>query len=122
MRFNLLLIGTIISHLVAGAAGWYLHAPKTVDRVVIREVEKPVVRYIKEVKKDDCAELFKAYMSPIMLDKTVTGGIINVKASDGYKETSAKWEILTTPDYRVYVGIGAAGLALGAYGMYKITR
>ena len=112
----------IISHVLAFGLGFYISQPEIVERVTVREVEKPVYKYIQKVAKDDCAELFKAYSSPIMLDNTVNGGIMNVRASDGYKETTATWQIMTTPDYKVYIGIGAAGFLLGGYAAYKLTR
>lgn len=122
MKFKLLIIGTIISHLAAGAAGWYLHAPKKVGGLNIKVVGAPSVKWTKEVKKDECAELFAAYKSPINLSYTTMNSQIKVKASDGYKETSALWEIQTTPDFRIYAGIGAAGVLAGGFLVYKIIK
>ena len=112
----------LISHALAFCLGAFLVQPKTVETVVVKEIEKPVVRYVKEVKKDDCAELFKAYRSPIVLTHSERGAVIAVKGSDGYKETTAQWEIQTTPDYRVYFGVGGVCALGGAVLMYKVLK
>jgi len=117
----IVIFGVICASL--GAYGWHkTHDLQPVERIVIKEVEKPVFKYIKQVDTNDIQVLRDWYNSPLRLEHSVKGSNIFVRATDGIKQTDAVWQISETPNYKVYVGVAVGAAILAAYGTYKILR
>ena len=51
---------------------------KTKERIVIKEIEKPVIKYIKVLQPTDTTDLYECYMSPIAIQYKMSGNIMKV--------------------------------------------
>jgi len=112
----------VIWTLICFCSGWYFHVPKTITKLEVKEVDKPVYRVVKQLKFDDNTGLWSAYTSPIIITHTESRSIMTVKASDGYKETSQDLQIGQTTNWKVCAIVGGSAFVLGAACMVKALR
>ena len=118
---GILLFGILCAGL--GAFGWSkTHTPQVIEKLVVKEIEKPVFTYIKQVDQNDIQALRDWYNSPLRLEHTVKGSDLFIRATDGTKQTDMTLQISESTSYKVYFGVGAVCIAAGAYGMYKILK
>lgn len=117
------IIGIIIGGASIGILAYKYYTNKP-DKIVIKEVEKPVVKYIKQISYNDNAGLYACYSSPIVIDRKLTGNIYRIRASDGCKQTevSDKIEVGSSGNYKFYISAGIIGLVAGSYCTYKLIK
>ena len=113
---------TFISFLlltIGAASGFYLDRAFFMPKpgVVIKEIEKPIIKYIKVVKKDDTEALYDCYKSPIKIQyKMVEPETMRVIAMDTCKRTE-QWIQLEAGDragWKTYAVIGGGAIVAGA--------
>ena len=117
----LLLFG--LSCAAVGAYAWHkTHDVQPITNVVIKEVEKPVYRYIKKVDPTDPEECRKLAEAPILISHKEEGSSVVVKATNGYTETEVKWSIEQKPDYTGEIIVGATAAIIAAYCTYRVSK
>ena len=106
------------------AAGWYVSykmrpIPKPIT--IVKNVEKPVQEIIKvphgQYEWEEWAK------KPIVIDRKQEGILYHISATDGYKKTSVTDKIVVgeSGNWKLAIGLGAAGIAIGA-GMAFLAR
>ena len=107
----------------AGAYVWHkTHDIQPIDRIVVKEIEKVVYKTIKPVDNNDIEDLRNRAHAKINLSHTEKGSTITVLASDGYKESTAKYEIGQKPNYTGEIITGAAVAVVVGYCIYKLSK
>lgn len=116
-------VGLIIGGAIIGVLAYKYYSGKP-DKIVIKEIEKPVIKYIKQIDYNDNDGLYACYSSPIVIDRKLTGDIYRIRASDGCKKTEVtdKIEISSNGNYKFYITAGIIGLAAGSYCTYKLLK
>lgn len=103
-------------------AGYVTACKITKPEIKIVEVEKPVFKYIQKIDKEDCSKLWDAYQSPIAISRNLDGRKYTITATDTYKQTTVvdMIEIGSTGNWKVYAGVGIAGIITGGYTIFKL--
>ncbi len=100
---------------------------KIEERIVIKEIEKPVIRYVKTIERTDLSGLYSCYKTPISIKYSMRDDrLLSVIATDGCKQTdqNIKLGVVTSGNWKMYAAIGTgafvAGTAVTAYLAYKL--
>ena len=83
----------------------------------IRIIEKKVYKTVyKEIDKNDTESLFLCYKSPIMFRDTIDMNYLYITAFDDCKSNTARYQIGTKGNWKMYVGFGVGGIIVGIVG------
>lgn len=117
MKVKTLLLLILLSATLGAGAGFAAARAffTPAEKIVIKEIEKPVIKYIKEIQPTDTAELWNCYRTPIAITYGMQDATMRVRATDGCKETrqDIQLEVGDKNGWKVYAGIGAGALIIG---------
>lgn len=100
---------------VALCAGAFFY-PEPREKIVIKEIEKPVVKYVKVLQPTDTSDLYQCYMSPIAIQyRMADDSTMRVTAADTCKSTEQdiKLGVAQSGNWKLYAAIGGGALVLG---------
>src|SRR4030042_1278224 len=113
------IIGSIIAIVLfsSGVLTGRYYFTKTDIKIIEKVVTETKYKY-KNLKpenkpifdQENFNRLLACYDSPLQFKTNTINNILNVKVYDDCKEATALYEIGTTGNYKIYLGIGAAGV------------
>jgi len=125
-KLQLIIIGAItaIVLLIGGVfIGKYYFSKtdiKVVDRIVYKTEYK--TKIVKEYTTENFDQLWGCYQSPITFADRTEQSYLYVTAKDDCKEATARYQIGTKGNYKIYLGIAGAAAITGGILSYKYLR
>jgi hypothetical protein len=125
---NKYIVGVIIAIilLISGILIGKYYFSKTDIKIVTKEVTKTEYKYkflptdLNDVEK--CKQAFDCSNSSINFKEKIVSNTLSVTAYDSCKEATAQYQIGTKGNWKIYVGVGAVGIAAGSYLTYKYFK
>lgn len=93
---------------------------KVIDRVIYKTVYKDKIQPVFD--QDNFNRLLTCYNSELQFKDKTIDNFLFVTAYDDCKENTIKYEIGTKGDWKIYAGVGVAGILTGGYLYYKFGR
>lgn len=118
------LVATILSAALIFCAGFLTDRFTHKSEIKTITVTKTETKYVKSPDNADYDTLKMWAKSPIKNEITFKGDMLFVHSYDANKstDTSAKIEVGSTDNWRIYIGIGAISALAGGYLSYRFMK
>jgi hypothetical protein len=128
-KYLITIIITSIFFLSTGLLIGRYHYPKKEIRIIEKKVYetqwKTEIKYIDNkpvFDQDNFNRLFNCYNSELKFRELTADNYLFITVMDDCKEASAKYQIGTVGNYKLYLTVGAVGLIAGGIITYKYFR
>lgn len=127
----ILTIAVFLSGLFIGKKYFATHEIKVITKTVTETKYKTKIEYVKNhdtgnhqpvFDQDNFNRLLACYESPLKFQDRTENNYLFVTAFDDCKEATARYEIGTSGNYKIYLAFGTAGILAGGIITYTIMR
>jgi len=116
----LIIIFIFLSGLFVGRFYFSKTEIKVTERIVYKTEWKEKIQPIFD--QDNFNRLLTCYNSELRFKDRTENNYLFVTAFDECKENTIKYEIGQRGDWKIYTGVGVAGILVGGYLYYKFCR